>query len=95
MDRLAYDIADVAEMLGVSDDAIRDEIKDGRLIARKVRRRTVVTADDLAAYIGSLRRAVESQGIPAPSPAPAPVSLKRHAKSGRVVKLFDPIARGS
>lgn len=52
-DRLAYSIAEVAAMLGVSDDAIGDEIRAGHLVAHKLRRTTRIFASDLAAYCRS------------------------------------------
>jgi excisionase family DNA binding protein len=52
--RLAYPLSELAARIGVSRDKLYDEIKAHRLRARKVGRRTVVTAADASAYLESL-----------------------------------------
>jgi excisionase family DNA binding protein len=52
--RLAYTIVQAAEAAGVGRSTIYEEIREKRLTARKLRRRTVITGDDLLTWLQSL-----------------------------------------
>lgn len=89
--RPIYTVVQLTEYLGRSEDFIRAEIRDGNLRARKQRSLTVITADDLGAYLEGLAvatvfaSAAEAKTSPAPTPA-----LKRGRR--RIVRLLDPYA---
>lgn len=51
---IAYGLSGASEAVDVSQTKLRSEIEAGRLRARKVGRRTIVTADDLEAWAASL-----------------------------------------
>ena len=51
---LAYDINGAARMMSVGRNKVYDEIAAGRLDARKVGRRTVITRDAIKAWLHSL-----------------------------------------
>lgn len=53
----AYSIEEAAERAGVCGRTLRNEARDGRLTLKKIRRRTIVTASALAAYLASLPNA--------------------------------------
>ena len=46
-DRLAYSIAEAAQLLGVSQSTVRREIKAGRLEVARVGRRVLVKAESI------------------------------------------------
>jgi len=50
----AYSIAEVTRQAGIGRSSIYQAIKDGRLIARKMGRRTVILHDDLVEWLRSL-----------------------------------------
>ncbi len=50
----AYSVEQAAERIGVCANTVYNEAAAGRLILRKLRRRTVVTAADLAEYLANL-----------------------------------------
>jgi excisionase family DNA binding protein len=52
--KLAYTIEQAAEAAGVGRSTIYEEIRDKRLTARKLRRRTIITGDDLLTWLQSL-----------------------------------------
>jgi excisionase family DNA binding protein len=52
--KLAYTIEQAAEAVGVGRNTIYGEIREKRLTARKLRRRTVITGDDLLNWLQSL-----------------------------------------
>jgi transposase-like protein len=52
----AYSVEEAADRIGVCPNTLYNEARAGRLILRKSRRRTVVTATDLAAYLAALPR---------------------------------------
>jgi hypothetical protein len=54
MRRVAHSISEVAQAIGASRGTIYAELRAGRLTGRKLRARTVVTDDDLRAYLDSL-----------------------------------------
>lgn len=53
-DQLAYSIEETARITSLGRTALYDEIKAGRLKARKAGRRTVVAADDIRQWLASL-----------------------------------------
>lgn len=54
IDRLAYSISEASEAVGLSKDKIRDEIRSGRLRARKCGRRTILTREDMSRWLAGL-----------------------------------------
>lgn len=52
--RPVYSIADIAALTGLSKPLIYKEINAGHLVIRKAGRRTLVHADDLAAWLNAL-----------------------------------------
>jgi hypothetical protein len=54
MDKLAYDISDLKSVAGVGRTRAFEDIKAGRLKARKNGRRTLVLALDLNEYLAAL-----------------------------------------
>jgi excisionase family DNA binding protein len=50
----AYTVEEAAERIGVCVGTIYNEAADGRLVLRKLRRRTICTSADLAAYLATL-----------------------------------------
>lgn len=53
---LAYDVSDAMRVMGIGRNKIYDEIAAGRLDARKVGRRTVITRAAIETWLGSLPR---------------------------------------
>lgn len=66
--RIAFTIAEVAKAAGVGRTTVFEEIRHGRLVARKMGRRTIITADELDAWLKSL---------------PPRSTAKMHAEEGR------------
>lgn len=56
MNEVAYHIARIPEVTGgaITRTAVYEAIRDGRLVARKSGRRTVIMADDLRAFLDTL-----------------------------------------
>jgi excisionase family DNA binding protein len=54
MERIAYSVDEAAQSAGIGLTKLREEIREGRLVARKVGKRTVVTVNDLAAWAAQL-----------------------------------------
>ena len=52
--RLAYPINDFAEALGIGRSKIYEEIRDGRLQAKKLGSRTLITAKAASEYLSNL-----------------------------------------
>jgi excisionase family DNA binding protein len=52
--RLAYPINDLAEALGIGRSKIYEEIRDGRLQAKKLGSRTLITAQAASDYLAHL-----------------------------------------
>jgi excisionase family DNA binding protein len=50
----AYSVEEAAERIGVCPNTIYNEAAAGKLILRKVRRRTIVRATDLSEYLANL-----------------------------------------
>jgi excisionase family DNA binding protein len=53
-DQFAYSIEETARITSLGRTALYEEIKAGRLKARKAGRRTVVIADDIRQWLASL-----------------------------------------
>ena len=51
---LSYSITETVELTGLGRSTIYEEIRSNRLRARKVGRRTIVLAEDLANFLASL-----------------------------------------
>jgi excisionase family DNA binding protein len=51
---VAHRVKEVAQLARVGRTLIYDEIKHGRLVARKVGRRTVILRSDLEAWLNTL-----------------------------------------
>ncbi len=51
---LSYSIAEVVKASGVCRTVLYEEIKAGRLRARKLGRRTLILADDLQSWLSAL-----------------------------------------
>jgi hypothetical protein len=90
--RLVLRLVEVAELIGMSDEFVRCEIKRGNLRARKLGRFNVVTQADLAAYIAALPVTnppdPDSHTSSPASPAIVPPKQTRHK---RVEKRLYPI----
>jgi excisionase family DNA binding protein len=54
--RRAHSIAETCALTGIGRDAVYAAIRDGRLVARKLGRRTVITDDDLRQFLNGLPR---------------------------------------
>jgi excisionase family DNA binding protein len=59
--RAAFSIAEVCAQTGISRDTLYGEIRAGRLIGRKIGRRTLITPKDLERFLARLPRAGASQ----------------------------------
>jgi excisionase family DNA binding protein len=63
MERIAYSVDEAAQSAGIGLTKLRQEIREGRLVARKIGKRTVITATDLTAWALQLpRRRATSDG---------------------------------
>ena len=63
-DKLALSVLEAMEISGIGRTLIYDEINAGRLIARKVRKRTLILRSDLDAWLTNLRRTGEPSAKP-------------------------------
>ncbi len=61
-ERLAYSVGDLSEAAQIGRTKAFAEIASGRLRARKIGRRTIVLAEDLADYLAALPEASASEG---------------------------------
>jgi excisionase family DNA binding protein len=59
LSRQAYRIPEACEAAGIGRTALYGAIKEGRLIAHKAGRRTIILHTDLVAYLASLPRVGE------------------------------------
>jgi excisionase family DNA binding protein len=59
--RAAFSVAEASVQTGLGRDALYDAIRSGRLVARKVGRRTLITQKDLERFLARLPRAGSSQ----------------------------------
>jgi excisionase family DNA binding protein len=55
--RRAHTILETCALTGLGRDTVYAAIRNGKLLARKVGRRTIVTDDDLRAFLAGLPRA--------------------------------------
>jgi excisionase family DNA binding protein len=55
--RAAHSIAETCALTGLGRDSIYSAIRSGRLLARKLGRRTLITDDDLHQFLAGLPRA--------------------------------------
>jgi excisionase family DNA binding protein len=55
--RRAHSIAETCALTGLGRDSIYSAIRSGRLLARKLGRRTLITDDDLHQFLAGLPRA--------------------------------------
>jgi excisionase family DNA binding protein len=62
LQRLGMSPGEAAKVAGIGRTLLRREIRNKRLVARKIGRRTVITADDLAAWLKGLPKAGEVAG---------------------------------
>jgi excisionase family DNA binding protein len=58
MTKLLLNVEEAGELANVGPGKIREEIRAGRLAARRLGKRVLVTLDDLRAYIDALPRAI-------------------------------------
>ena len=58
--RLGFSPNEAAQIAGIGATLLKYEIRNKRLVARKIGRRTVITADDLSAWLEALPRAGET-----------------------------------
>jgi excisionase family DNA binding protein len=79
--RLIYRVRELAAFLGWHEDTIRNEIKAGRLKARKLRSVTVILESDLHAWLNSLDAVDVEKPAPewvaGPKPPAAPSGRRR------------------
>ena len=61
MEKLALTIAEVSEVVGISRTSLYAAIARGELSVRKRGRRTLVLADDLKRWLGSLPKLIGGQ----------------------------------
>jgi hypothetical protein len=52
--KLAYTVKEALELLPFKRNKFYDEVKEGRLLIKKIGSKTIVTHEDLLAYIRSL-----------------------------------------
>lgn len=52
--RIAYTVADAAEMVGYSERTLKQAIYDGNLAARYANSKAIIRHEDLAAWVDSL-----------------------------------------
>ena len=86
-----YRLSELAALLGVSDDLLGDEIRDGRLRVHKLRRLRVVTQDDLRAWIAGFPAEVSPAEVPIPLPAPSSQTPSRGGPRARITRLVQPL----
>lgn len=54
--RIAYSVNEAAKAAGIGLTKLREEIREKRLVARKLGKRTLINADDLNAWAANLPR---------------------------------------
>jgi hypothetical protein len=84
--KFAYSIAELAEDGPVGKSTLNSEIAAGRLVARKIGRRTIIIADDWRSYLAGLPRITPT--APAAS-LPALPNARRPRGRPRKVPLAD------
>jgi hypothetical protein len=58
--KLAYSIAELAELAGVGRTFLYDEVRAGRLVLTKAGRRSIVLCDDALAWLSQLPKAAST-----------------------------------
>jgi excisionase family DNA binding protein len=53
-ERISYSVHEAAAAAGIGLTKLREEIREKRLIARKLGKRTLINADDLTAWANNL-----------------------------------------
>ena len=61
--KLAYTVEEFGDLTSVGRTRLYAEIKIGRLIARKLGRRTLITRDDGAAWLSSLHQIASPRSV--------------------------------
>jgi excisionase family DNA binding protein len=83
--RRAHSIAETCALTGLGRDTVYTAIRDGRLVARKLGRRTLITDDDLRQFLAGLPRAGGRERTKEiPSKTKAATEAAREVKSGVV-----------
>jgi excisionase family DNA binding protein len=59
--RIAYGMDEAAETAGIGLTKLREEIRENRLVARKLGKRTLINAEDLNAWAANLPRVNSAQ----------------------------------
>ena len=62
MERIAYSVDEAAQSAGIGLTKLREEIRQGRLVARKIGKRTVITATDLSSWAAQLPKHQDKHG---------------------------------
>jgi excisionase family DNA binding protein len=68
--RRAHTIEQMCALTGIGRDGVYAAIRDGRLVARKFGRRTLVTDEDLRQFLAALPRAGDHEQTHAITAAP-------------------------
>jgi excisionase family DNA binding protein len=55
-DRISYSVNEAAKAAGIGLTKLREEIREKRLVARKLGKRTLINVEDLNAWAASLPR---------------------------------------
>jgi hypothetical protein len=87
----AYSIAELAERGPVGKSTLYAEIATGRLIARKIGRRTIILADDWRAFLAGAPPITPT--APAAALVPAPATGRRPRGRPRKVPVASPAER--
>ena len=59
--KVAYSVAEVIALTGLGRDSVYASMRSGKLIAHKLGKRTLITADDLRNFLASLPRFGEAE----------------------------------
>ena len=55
-DRISYSVHEAAKAAGIGITKLREEIRENRLVARKLGKRTLINVDDLNTWAANLPR---------------------------------------
>jgi excisionase family DNA binding protein len=61
--KLAYGLDEINQLLGVGRSTLYAEIKAGRLPLTKIGRRSLVLAEDLGAYVATLKKNQQARNV--------------------------------